>query len=507
MLRGLVIQKRSVSQAYACVGAIPATLGMGSLFKSYERVSTGTKLLMHECVRRYSSPSSSEAKGISMDTVWSLWNEGNLFSLSQADLVAFLKAQKVDVKGDEKKTALVRKVEEVMSSSQPSLVRQDESAISLFDHQAKNAGTGDLFEEADVYGDWGVDPSFEEKRMIDYMEKSIDAQGGESQSALDVRATQLLHEVQGCDVQLVPLDASGLPGTLSGAQAYTMKAADLERANRQRFLRSCTWAINNMWNLGQEGDINVTYGRTLLKNIVSAVLFKKNVVPLWSAQKAMAQASVLRFVALAHENNTAAVGKFLKENGFAAEKDPQTSYLVMIKRPRDPVVLELNSDLQPVEVLRTWDRHLATQYVRRKMPDVRFLVRGRVPLKKRIATPYFEAEILKFKNDTVESVLAPELGDIQYVAERVIASWSKKDESSGITIRMIQTKRTPVLTTIASNQGERLEYELLATIPPKDVANPHIMASVMYDLARTFAKALEEGMEVMKSEAAISAEV
>ena len=445
-----------------------------------------------------------EGKSISMDTIWSLWNEGNLFSLSQSDLMSFLTAQKVEVAENEKKTALVRKVEEVMSASQPSLVKQDDSAVSLFDSDNANASTGDLFEEADVYGDWGLDPSFEDKKKFDYIERSVDAQVVESQGALDVRATQLLLETQTADIDWMPLRISGLPGSTESMEAFTLGKADISTANKQRFIRSCSWAINNMWNMGHEGNINVTFGRTLIKNLSQAVIFKKTVIPLWSVQKAMTEPKCVRFVALAHENNTEAVGHFLKQNGFAVEKEAATSYLVMIRRPRDPVVLELNAELQPTDVLRAWDRHLVTQYIRHKMPDVRFMIRGRAPLKKRIASPYFEAEVLKFKNDTVESVLAPELGDIQYVAERVIASWNKVDEASGLDIQMIQTKRTPVLTTNNCNQGERLEYELLAKIPSKEKADVKKIATLMYELSVQFAHLLEPGMEELKCEAAVN---
>jgi len=441
-----------------------------------------------------------------MDTVWSLWNEGNLFSLSQAELTAFLNAQKVEVSPNEKKTALVRKVEEVMSASQPSLVKQDDSAVSLFDQESSSGNTGDLFEEADIYGDWGIDPSFEEKKKFDFLERAVDAQVAESQGPMDVRSTQLLHEKQTADINLVPLKVSGLPGAVKSMDAFTIGKTNVQVANRQRFIRACTWGINNMWNMGHEGNINVTFGRALVKNLQSAVALRKSVIPLWSAQKAITEHKCVRFVSIAHENNTDAVGKFLKDNGFSVEKEATTSYIVLVRRPRDPVVLELNAELQPTEVLRAWDRHLVTQFIRHKMPDVRFLIRGRTPLKKRIASPYFEAEVLKFKNDSVESVLAPELGDIQYVAERVIASWLKTDEESGLEIRMIQTKRTPVLTTNNSSQGERLEYELLANIPEKDKVDITKAASVIFDMSTSFAQMLESGMEELKCEAAASQE-
>ena len=443
------------------------------------------------------------SKSVSMDTIWSLWNEGNLFSLSQGELEAFLSAQKANFTSGEKKTALVRKVEEVMSVSQPSLVKQDDSAISLFDAESGSASSSDLFEEADVYGDWGPDPSFENKIAVDFIERSVDAQVTELQGAMDVRATQLLHEDFSADIRLLPLKKSKLPGHFDNKQAFTIGKSNAIESNQQRFVRSCSWAINNMWNMGHEGNINATFGRTLIKNIQQAVVFKKSVVPIWSAQKAMAEPKCVRFVALAHENNTEAIGQFLKKNGFVVEKEATTSYLVMIRRPRDPIVLELDSNLQPLEVLRSWDRHLVTQYIRGKMPDVRFMIRGRTPLKKRIASPYYEAEVLKFKNDTVESVLAPELGDIQYVAERAIASWNTFDAETGLNIRMLQTKRTPVLTTNNCNQGERLEYELLAAIPPKEKTDASAIASKIYDFAVSFAKLLEPGMEEFKCEGVV----
>ena len=63
------------------------------------------------------------------DSVWSLWNEGNLVSLGLDDLVSFLTAQNVAVNAQETKTALVGKVEKLMSMQQSSFV----NAVAMVD--------------------------------------------------------------------------------------------------------------------------------------------------------------------------------------------------------------------------------------------------------------------------------------------------------------------------------------------------------------------------------------
>lgn len=48
--------------------------------------------------------------------VWSLWNEGNLFSLSVQELTSFLAESGKTVDPKAKKSALVREVEELMAA-------------------------------------------------------------------------------------------------------------------------------------------------------------------------------------------------------------------------------------------------------------------------------------------------------------------------------------------------------------------------------------------------------
>eukprot|EP00759_Apiculatamorpha_spiralis_P027413 PhF_6_TR30190/c0_g1_i1/m.44346 len=466
--------------------------------------------------RRYDASSTSLAPGgassgsnsaaVSMDSVWSLWNEGNLFSLSIPELTSFLASQNVTVNPDEKKTALVRKVEELMAASSPSLVRVDDSAISAFESiSRKRVKINDTFEEADIYGDWGLDPTFEEKRSIDFLQKSLDSQSVDQVNPLASRAQQVLHSATSSEVVFVPLKTNNLPGSLAKAQAYTLKQADPEVGNRDRFRKACAWAMTSLRQLGQEGDFNVTFGRAFIKSQMHFSTYKTNILPLWSVQKAMGRAYTHRFLSLAHEDNTDGVGAFLKDNGFKTEHDLTISYLVQLRRQKDHIVLELNDQLKTVKALDTWDRHLVSTYIRPAMPDIRFMVRGRVPLKHRVAGPYIEAQVLNFKDDTVESVLAPELGDIKYVAARDIASWYKVDSASGLTIKMIQTKRTPVLTTVPNTQGERLEYELTAALPSSATnVDTDVISNAMWEWANLFAKALEPGHLSLKSELAIT---
>ena len=386
-------------------------------------------------------------KVASSDSMWSLWNEGNFLERGVEYLDSILTVRKVAVNAQEK-TALVKV--KVDSQKHPPLGKADDQ-IELLHKSKRKLGAGNVYEKA--------------------------CQTIENQMPLDVRAYQVLHETDTADVSgLVCLDTSKLP---------------IYGSNQKRFVNAFAWATTKLWNLGQDGDINVSFGRVLLKH--RAQKFKRTVLPMWPIQNSLLRPKLYKFSSIVYDANSDGVGAFLKDNGFAGKNEPVTTYIVVIKKTRDPVLLELNTELQPTNILRAWDRHLVTHLVRPKTPDICFMLRGRVPSMNRVASPYFETEILKFKNDTVESVLAPELGDIQYAAKRVVASWNMTSSTTGVTLRILQTKRTPVLTTFEGDQGDRLEYELLVTLPNQAARDVAAIATEVFEMSRMFGTSLDVG--------------
>jgi hypothetical protein len=133
------------------------------------------------------------------------------------------------------------------------------------------------------------------------------------------------------------------------------------------------------------------------------------------------------------------------------------------------------------------------------MPDLRYLVRGRPPIKKKMADAYFETDILKLTKDSVQAVLSPELGEIVYTCERVIRKWSCKLES-GVALQLVETKRIPLIVTRPGEEGERLEYELVAAIPQQaERVDLHALADDLWTKGTEFAQMLEEGMQELQA--------
>ncbi|RNC50510.1 mitochondrial guide RNA binding complex subunit 2, partial [Trypanosoma cruzi] len=123
--------------------------------------------------RQATSAPSGDFSHVTHNTVWGLWNEGNLFSLSVPELAFFLQehCNVANVDPRAKKSALVRQVEEILSAEQANMTVQQEDnphAVVVTDYDKAEEG----LDEADEYGDWGAEPGFEDRRELDFMELS-----------------------------------------------------------------------------------------------------------------------------------------------------------------------------------------------------------------------------------------------------------------------------------------------------------------------------------------------
>ena len=66
----------------------------------------------------------------------------------------------------------------------------------------------------------------------------------------------------------------------------------------------------------------------------------------------------------------------------------------------------------------------------------------------------------------------------------------------GVTLQLVETRRTPLIITRAGDEGERLEYEWIVVLPQKaervDIA---AMSTELWNYGNLLAKELEAGME------------
>ncbi|AAQ15837.1 MRB1-associated protein [Trypanosoma equiperdum] len=431
---------------------------------------------------------------ITRNTVWGLWNEGNLFSLSVPELAFFLQehCRVANVDPRAKKSALVRQVEEILSAEQQAsaTVPQEDNphAIVVTDYDRAE----DALEEADEYGDWGAEPGFEDRRELDFMELSP-GRMGERYDPLSPRAFQLLHSETATDVGIASIDPSKLPGQSKVKNALAAIHVAPNDANKMRFRMAFEWCLMNIWNMNMPGELNIGAGKALYYRSVAKQ--NRNVMPLWTVQKHLYAQHPYAWFAIASESNVAAMESLAAALNMSIQQERTTSYKVTIRRMAEFFDCELNGQLKCTMMNKPWDRFFVSHYIRSKMPDLRYVVRARHPIKKRIADAYLEADILRSTRDSVQSVLSPELGDVVYCCERVVRKWAKKT-ATGVTLQLVETKRTPLIITKAGDEGERLEYEWIVPLPQQaeriDIA---ALTDELWEYGNKLAAALEEGME------------
>lgn len=454
---------------------------------------------------RYQSAASADVDCPDRSKIWSLWNEGNLFSLSAPQLAAYLTTHcsGVTVDPKAKKSALVRQIEEILSSEQSSTIVPQEDTLGTAATIAvtDNDRGSDFFDDSDVYGDWGAEPGYEDRRDIDFMELSP-SKMGHHYEALSPRAFQLLHENVTADLGLASFNPSKLPGQKKNTTAFVPINVAAADANRNRFRRGLQWCMLNLWNMNMPGEINIGAGKVLYWRDVAK--HNRNVLPLWTIQQHLYNAHPYCWFAVAPNTAGNSAEAFAAKMGMSMSQDATTSYKVSIRKGLEIMDCEMNSLLRCTMLNRPWDRFLVTHYIRNAMPDLRLVVRARHGIKKRQADMYLDADILRSTRDSVQSVLSPELGDVIYCAERVIRKWSSPimetqqdgtQRPTGLNLLLVETKRTPLITTKIGDEGTRFEYELIVSLPQQsDRVDTAQLGDTLWEAGRQFAEFFEPVM-------------
>lgn len=427
-------------------------------------------------------PSPSDViKEHSIESMWTMWNEGNLFSISAPELALFLTKQRVPVDTNRaKKTVLVKHVEEYLQA------REDEAKGK----PKRDSESGGDSANAIAFGSW--DKKAAQTRMTETL-MDLNQAGfyEEGSSTLAPRAFQLLVD-KGCpDLVVSRVNTTAFPGFPASCECYTLTPAQSDQASLVRYNKTLQWCVLNMKNLSLSGEIYIEFGKLLL---LPTVLKKKSsIIPAWTLQQRLQLANPTHWVGCASTTSTAGVEKLMAELGFVPQSKQPTTYDCIIRRKGAGAHLILSSTGATQSVHRTWE-HLQRSHVsREKGVDIRFLTRARATAKKEDVEAFTRTPIADVKADPVKSLLPSHFGEISYLSENETRVWTKRGATSNVNLSVLEVKRDPLMISQDEDAGYRLEYALRVAIPEREHVDLNLLGNDVYKLAWQIADSLDDG--------------
>lgn len=379
--------------------------------------------------------------------VWSLWNEGNLFSLSVAQMQAFLTAEGVPPDPTLKKAGVVRRLEE--------LLHQREKAGAPAAAGAA-AGAG----EAGAYGRWDRAPSPPET-LLDL------AQSGFYDGAVSMapRAFQLLLEGSATDAAVVRLPTAGFPGFPATTECYTLVGSDGAAAAQVRFSRVLQWCYLNMSNLQMDGELTLSLGKLVLEPRVARR--GETILSAYALQQRLQLTNPYLFVSAVPDRAVPAAEAFLAREGFtAAAGAAQLTYEGTVKRARDQLELVLDHTSGALVSLgNEWVALQTSHFTRRAGPDVRLQLRSRAPPRGADLDTFRAVPVIRLEADDITDVLPPEHGQLVYLSENETRRFQKALPAAGLTVTVTEVKRQPLIILRDDEEDARVEYSVSVSIP------------------------------------------
>lgn len=465
--------------------------------------------------RRFQSDSSSEQqhqqKDLSVEAVWSLWNEGNLFSLSAADLSQFLSKQSVNVDPGWKKAALVRQVEDVLRAREAKRKQQKSAAEGAASSATTGtpagrqqttttpAGGGQQQQQvsSDVYGKWEGQQggaSSKSDMLLD-----LSASGFYSQNAADTtaaavpKAFQLFSGASSPDLILSRVNTTSFPGFAANAECFTFTGADAVQSTKSRYSKTTQWSILNARHLRLNAEITADLGKLILRNDI----VKKNryVVSSFALQQRVQHTPSLWVSATSSKavaGSNSPIERVLKAHGFTIPTNKTLTFEAKIRRKNDTIVAELNEKGVTTGLFSSFTNIQTAYWVAPASvgQDVRFLVRSRRPIEGEAAADYMHpgSPILDVASDEAKSLLKPNLGEIIYASENMTRTFTKKFDAHNINV--IECSRQPLIISREEEDGVRTEVTVSVEVPMQVGAEKFDLSAVtstIYDLATEMA--------------------
>jgi hypothetical protein len=425
------------------------------------------------------APAAETTSAHSVEKMWGLWNEGNLFSLTPAELSNFLASQSAAIDPKWKKAALVRQVEELLQANEQKAkqARQQEQQQS----QAGGGATGG------AYGSWDKDAATKGEMLLDLSQAGF--YQGDTQAA--PRAFQLFVQNSAPDLVVSRINTTSFPGYPSSAECYTLSAAESDQAARARFVKTLKWSAINLRTLQLDGQLHVDFGKLVLKPEV--VKKGQRVLSAWTLQQRLQAFAPYHWVTCAAPDTPAAIEKLMSEGGFELTQNEKTSFDVTVRRANDSLHVVLNSKGATVSVARQWEKLQTSHFTMQGGPDVRFIFRARKHIAQEETDKYSKVPIVDVLSPEISIQLPAEHGEVLYCSENKTRVWSRPLAGGG-TVSLTETKREPLVIASDFEDGERLEYALDVDIP-RDATDIGDVAVELYSLAKSIAAATQETFE------------
>lgn len=431
---------------------------------------------------------------VSYEQVWALWNEGNLFSLSVAQMRGFLQSVGVPTDSSQRKAAVVRKVEEFLHSK--------DAGTALLGGQQQQQQQQQRDGSSSGYGKFGMQQSaLPPETLLDL------AQAGfyEGVANMAPKAFQLLSGGASPDAVIARLNTASFPGFPSNTECYSFIASDADVAIKARFSKVLQWCFMNMSNMQMDGELEVSLGKLLVDAPV-AKLGSRNtkalathgdefIVSAYALQQRMQLDHPYTWVSTVPESAIEVAESFLAEEGFALlSKSPRLHYDATIKRAQDTLFAELDEQAKLVTLHNTWVNVQTVYHTRDEGPDVRLLLRSRSPVRQSDVEQYTKLPVITLLKDDVQDVLPPEHGQLVYLSESETRRFERINDR-GIVVTVTETKRQPLIVLRDDEEDPRVEYSVSVVIPASvggaRAMDVRAVGLEVFELANRFAVALE----------------
>ncbi|KAG8345120.1 hypothetical protein ERJ75_000238200 [Trypanosoma vivax] len=388
------------------------------------------------------------SENVTPEKVWALWNEGNLFSLSLAQLQGFLSRCGVRTDPAAKKAAVVRQVEEYLHAKDAATKGGSQQPPS----QAPQQGSG--------FGHWNQASVMQPETLLDL------AQAGFYEGAANMapKAFQLLVSKTAPDVVVSRVNTTAFPGFPSNTECYTLSASEKDVAIRSRYSKVLQWCCLNMSNLQMDGELHVDFGKLLLKP--SVMRKNRRIVSSYTLQQRLQVNHPYTWVSIVPESCISKIEEqILKPEGFMPiGKGSQLTYSSTVKRAKDQLHIELDNKGKVLSVNSSWVNLQTAWHTRARGPDIRLLLRSRPAVRQQDVSLYASLPIIKLADDDVSDALPSEHGQLVYVSEDETRLFERFSDR-GVKITVREVKRQPLIILRDDEEDPRVEYSISASIP------------------------------------------
>lgn len=399
------------------------------------------------------------AAPVTYEQVWSLWNEGNLFSLQLSQMRDFLSAAGITTDAAAKKAAVVRRLEEYLQAQDKLAASAGGDSAAAAAAAATAAAAAGGAAPSQDYGHWGASGTTQPETLLDL------AQAGFYQGATTMvpRAFQLLTVGSSAEAVVSRVNTSAFPGTPANSECYTLSTSDAEGALQARYSKVLQWCLLNMSNLRMDGELSVEVGKLLLKP--SVMRHNERVVSAYTLQQRLQLTKPYTWVSTVPESAIAVVERFLTEKGFAAvSKSARLTYEGTIKRANDNIDVLLNDQMKIDGVYGEWVDVQTAFCTSLERPDLRVLLRSRPPISAQDRDTYTRTPVIEMAQDDVTDVLPPELGQLVYLSENETRHFERLN-AKGIAVVVREIKRQPLIVLRDDEEDARVEYRISVDIP------------------------------------------